>query len=492
MSKHLLAPNSYKILALILLLALAARLYKSHAPLVGFHSWRQSDTMAVARNFNSNGYNILLPQVDWGGSTPGYVEMEFPIYQYILSLIFAFTGASEFFARLLSISFSLLTILVFHEVVKRISGERTARWASLFMAILPLTIFMGRAIMPEALLMLSIISAVYFFLRWLDDEGNTDYFLSILFITLACLIKPPSLYMGLPLGYLAWYKYRNKLLVQWKLWGFGITLFLGLFLWYSHAHHIYLISGLTFGIWGYQTNKWGKWWLLATTGYWKTIFVDYLGVFLFAWVGYPIFLWGLALKRRSQREYFFDFWSIGIMVYFLIVNDGNMWHFYYQLPLAFPATYYMAKVFDRYFTTKDYLASAMSTGALALILVSSLVIYDSILMKREDPAQSSTYELAQLIQAHTEPDDLIVSLDGGNPTLLYLAKRKGWDSSLSPDLEQGLGLEQKIAQGADYFAGDFISCAEYGSSTCDDLNQILDRYGAVIKDRKFFIVDLRQ
>ena len=479
-------------LAFIVALALAARLYNISAPLVGFHSWRQSDTMAVARNFYYNGYNILLPQVDWGGSTPGYVEMEFPIYQYVLSLIFAFTGVSEFIARLLSISFSLLTILVFHEVVKRISGERTALWASLFMAILPLTIFMGRAIMPEALLMLSIISGVYFFLRWLDNERNADYFLSILFITLASLIKPPSLYMGLPLGYLAWCKYRNKLLVHWKLWGLGITLFLGLFLWYSHAHHIYLKSGLTFGIWEYQTNKWGKWWLLATPDYWKTIFVDYMGMFLFAWVGYPIFLLGLTLKRRSKQEYLFDFWGIGIFIYFLIVNEGNVWHFYYQLPLAFPATYYMGRTFDRYFTTKGYLPFTISASALAIMTLSSLIIYDGILMKREDPALSSNYELARLIQTYTKPDDLIVTLDEGDPSLLYLANRKGWNSSLAPDLEEGLDLERKTAQGADYFAGDFISCARFGNATCDMLNEITDRYKVIIKNERFFIVDLTQ
>ncbi|MCA2002874.1 MAG: glycosyltransferase family 39 protein, partial [Chloroflexi bacterium] len=315
----------------ILLLALAARLYKINAPLVGFHAWRQADTMTIAKNFRENGFNILQPQVDWGGNTPGYVETEFPIHQYLLALLFFFTGVSEFSARLLSIFFFLLTILFFYKLVKKISDEKTAAWAAFFFAILPLTVFMGRMIMPEATLALSIVCGIYFFLKWLDGDRAVDFFLSLLFIALACLIKPPSLYLGLPLGYLAWLKYREKLFFQWRLWAFGAAIFLALFLWYYHAYQIYLQSGLTFGVWEYQTDKWGKWWLLATSNYWLTVFGDYIGLMMFAVVGYPVFIAGLFLKRITQREYFLDFWLVSIFIYFLVVNQGNLWHFYYQL-----------------------------------------------------------------------------------------------------------------------------------------------------------------
>jgi 4-amino-4-deoxy-L-arabinose transferase-like glycosyltransferase len=306
----------------ILALALAARLYNINAPLVGFHAWRQADTMTIARNFYENGFNILLPQVDWGGNTPGYVETEFPIHQYILALFFVFSGVSEFAARLVSIFFSLLSIFVFYRLVGRISDQRTAWWTAFFVATLPLTVFMGRMIMPESLLMLSIVCGVYFFIDWLDEERLSAFLLSLLFIAIACLIKPPSLYMGLPLGWLAWLKYRGRLVFQWKLWAFGVTIFLVLFLWYSHAYQIYLQSGLTFGIWEYQTDKWGKWWLLSTSNYWITIFGNYIGLLTLAIVGVPLFILGLFPKRQTPREYFFDFWLVALFIYFLVVNRG--------------------------------------------------------------------------------------------------------------------------------------------------------------------------
>ena len=31
------------------------------------------------------GFVFLYPQIDWGGSTPGYAETEFPMYPYMVS-----------------------------------------------------------------------------------------------------------------------------------------------------------------------------------------------------------------------------------------------------------------------------------------------------------------------------------------------------------------------------------------------------------------------
>jgi len=298
--------------------------------------------------------------------------------------------------------------------------------------------------------------------------------------------------MGLPLGYLAWLRYRKRLFLQWKFWVFGAVIFLALFLWYYHAHRIYLQSGLTFGVWEYQTDKWGKWWLLATPNYWVTIFGNYIGVILFAGVGYPIFIVGLFLKRKTQQEYFLDFWLASILVYFLVVNQGNLWHFYYQLPFAFPAAWFMGKVFGRYFMAANIKQAVVLAGALALLICSSVFVYDIILMAKENPETSRNYELAGLIQANTKLGSLIVVLDDGDPTILYLAKRRGWHGFIKTNLSQGLNLEQKTLQGAQYFAGDFIFCSYANKVNCDDLNEIIERYPAVLINEKFFIVELSE
>src|SRR5689334_24611704 len=83
-------------------LALALRCYALTAPLLDYHSWRQADTAAIARNYASNGYRLLYPQIDWGGQTPGYVESEFPLYTYSLALLYGVFGVHPALGRLLS------------------------------------------------------------------------------------------------------------------------------------------------------------------------------------------------------------------------------------------------------------------------------------------------------------------------------------------------------------------------------------------------------
>jgi hypothetical protein len=298
------------------------------------------------------------------------------------------------------------------------------------------------------------------------------------------------LYLGLPLGWLAWLKYRGRLLFQWTLWAFGAAVFLPLFLWYYHAHQIYLQNGLTFGIWEYQTDKWGKWRLLAAPDYWLTIFGNYIGLLTLAVVGVPLFLLGLFLKRQTPRQYFFDFWLAALFIYFLVVNQGNLWHFYYQLPFAFPAAYFIGRLFGEHFRTADKARFLALAAALGFLISASVLVYGNILMAREDPARSSNYELAALIRSSTAPGDLIVVFDDGDPAVLYLAGRKGWHGFLKPNLQKSLNLEQKKAQGAKYFAGDFISCRASVEADCGELNEIVSQYPAVFKNEKFFVVAL--
>ena len=46
-------------------------------------SWRECDLGAVSRNYERESMNPFYPRIDWRGSTPGYVEMEFPLYPYL-------------------------------------------------------------------------------------------------------------------------------------------------------------------------------------------------------------------------------------------------------------------------------------------------------------------------------------------------------------------------------------------------------------------------
>ena len=46
--------------------------------------WREADNASVAMNFYRNDFDLLHPQIYWGGDGPGYVEMEFPLVQFLM------------------------------------------------------------------------------------------------------------------------------------------------------------------------------------------------------------------------------------------------------------------------------------------------------------------------------------------------------------------------------------------------------------------------
>ena len=76
-------------LYIVLALGLALRFVNLQDPLTDKQAWRQTDTAAIARNFYEEGYSLFYPRVDWRGTTPGYVETNFPLYPFVVALLYA-------------------------------------------------------------------------------------------------------------------------------------------------------------------------------------------------------------------------------------------------------------------------------------------------------------------------------------------------------------------------------------------------------------------
>jgi hypothetical protein len=82
--------NEKNVLIALMLSGLLCRLFNLTTPLLDYHSWRQTDTAAIARNFYYNGFNIFYPQIDWGGTGPGYVEAEFQLVPFIIAIFYKY------------------------------------------------------------------------------------------------------------------------------------------------------------------------------------------------------------------------------------------------------------------------------------------------------------------------------------------------------------------------------------------------------------------
>ncbi|HEX5690099.1 MAG TPA: glycosyltransferase family 39 protein, partial [Roseiflexaceae bacterium] len=176
------------------LLALASRCYLLTAPLLDYHSWRQADTAAIARNYTTNGYQWLFPQVDWGGQTPGYVESEFPLYSFTLALLYGVFGAQAWVGRLLTALAGAVAVGALYELVRSAGGNRRAAlYAGLALALMPFPLYFGRTVMPDTWMLATAILALWSFQRWLKHPSAASYAMALVWGAIAPLAKTPNL-----------------------------------------------------------------------------------------------------------------------------------------------------------------------------------------------------------------------------------------------------------------------------------------------------------
>jgi hypothetical protein len=364
----------------------------------------------------------------------------------------------------------------------------TALWSAFFAAVLPLNVFFGRAFMPEPAMLTSSIVGIYFFYRWTVDERLLSLSLSGVFVALACLLKLPTLYLGIPLIYLAWLKYGKRTFVNFQLWIYAIFVLSCVTAWYYHAHQILLNGGSTFGIWEYGSDKWGNWSLLSSPEFWNGIIFQSLAEKHFTWPLFLVFIFSLFLKRLSLKERFFDIWLLAIIFYFIVVARGNFVHSYYQLPFMIPAVVYLGKVYARYF--KSPILKSPQSLILTICLSGMIVLggwkYRAY-MQYEDPENSPEVRLAKKVQLLIPKESLLVALDAVDPTVLYLSDREGWH--MMPGELTISNLDLKVKMGAGYFIGlkKFI-----GNYAPQQLDPIISFYKTVYNDENMFILDLRR
>ena len=443
-------PRRRALLLAVLTLAAALRAIHLDAPILGEHAWRQADTAAMARNFDEGGLDLLHPRIDWGGVTSGALESEFPLYPFAVALLYRGLGPDEAWARALSLLLSLIAIAYLHALARATTDDATALWAAGFLAILPLSVHFGRAVMPEPLMLAASVGGVFHFLIWTRSGRSRHLIASALLISTACAVKLPCLYLAVPLLQLAWCRFGARALLRPALWAYAAATLAPVLLWYAHAHEIFLETGLTVGIWD-PADKFGSVALVTSAEYWDRIVWVRFAHRLLTWPGFALFAIGLCLPRRSREEWVFDAWLAGFAVSLVVVARGHYAHNYYQLPLLFPAVVFMAKPLARWLhAPASRVPLRVALAGLVAGVVGTGFAHQRELLAKEDPSTSPVMTLAEHLAAASEPEDLVVVTDA-DPTLLYLAHRKGWRVPL-PDLSDAT-LGQLRVSGAAFVLG---------------------------------------
>src|SRR4051794_35959456 len=159
--------------------------------------WRQSDTATIARNFALNGMDIFFPQINCGGAGPGFVETEFPLMPWLTALTYRFVGEHIALGRLISLAFMLVAAAAFWGLARRLLPVSAAHWALVAFFLSPAFMRWGTAFMPEATVLSFYLLALLGFARWLQEDRLRFLVWTGAAISMAALVKPTSLHIGL-------------------------------------------------------------------------------------------------------------------------------------------------------------------------------------------------------------------------------------------------------------------------------------------------------
>jgi 4-amino-4-deoxy-L-arabinose transferase-like glycosyltransferase len=438
----------YIILTFILLIALLFRLYKINIPLADFHSWRQADTAAVARNYVKNGIDLFHPiyddlsNVQSGIDNPhGYRMVEFPIYNAIIALLYKNFGwlSLEIWGRLTTIAFSLIIISIIYYLLLKESSRLSAVFGSFTYAVFPFFVFFSRVILPEtAALAFAMLSIFFLYI-------NITFFtciLSAILFALALLIKPTIIFYFFPILIIFFRKYKFNFYKKINLYIFFIFALLPLFFWRGYIKNF--PEGIPYSDWLFTSvnTSQGLRSILFRPSFFRWIFFERINNLILGGYLSLFFVLGTIIK---QKKFFFISFVFSALAYIFVFQGGNLQHEYYQT-LILPVFAFMIGLGVNFLF--DHKKEFVNTFFVSIVVLSifGFSFYFSYFKVIDYYVYSQELvQEAKIINSLTNIDDKVVTDRTGDTTLLYLSNRRGAPSIFrSPEELKKLGYKYLI------------------------------------------------
>lgn len=421
------------ILAIILIIGLALRMYKIDTPLADLHSWRQADTAAVARNFVRDGFNLMKPVYDdlssiqTGIENPQGIRMvEFPIYNALFAFFYKYLPITslEVYGRFTSALFSLITIVAVYYFALKEKNRVAAIAAAGIFAVFPFFVFFSRVILPEStavgLMMLSLLFLYMGLTKKIKSKGYILF--GGVFFALSILTKPTTIFYSFAAGYLFLQTYKFEVFKQWRIYAFFLIGLIPLILW-----RIYILQfpeGIPASAWLItQVNTFeGPKEIFFRPAFFRWMFMERIGTLIYGIYGVTFFILGVVGKYKN---FFLHSVLFSALLYIFTFQGGNVQHEYYQtiaLPMfALIAGVGVANIFE---LPSKYVHKIILYPAVIIVLILS-VVFSYYKVKDYYVYPNDLPQIAELIKTFTAPEDKIVTDRSGDTTLLYLADRKG-------------------------------------------------------------------
>lgn len=465
-------------LILIIILGLSLRLYKIDNPIADWHSWRQADTAAVARNFYQEGYNPFYPKGDdmvtisdisKKPNIERYRFVEFPIYSSVVYFGYLLNGGvDERIARFVSAVFFVFSAIFIYLIVKKYSTKIHALLSAFIFVSLPFGVYFGRVTLPEPSLIFFSLGMFYFVDRWITENNKKLFISALIFTALAFLTKPMALFFLLPLGYTYYLKEGLKF-PRLRYFVFIILALIPFAAWRTWI--LNFPEGIPASTWLLNGNG-----IRFRPAFFRWIIGDRLGREILSIAGGALFFLGLLVKPLSKSNYLLHLLTLSSFLYLIVFATGNVQHDYYQILLMPALSIFLARGFWILFKGIPIFLPRIITIPLALFLL--LMTYYLTGLEIKGLYQVNNWPIVRagrVADAILPQDAIVLAPYQGDSAFLYQINRNGFSQIMST---------------TELMMRDF-GVNYYVSTTKDTRTAwLMKKYTVMVDDAEFVIIDL--
>lgn len=413
--------NRNLLLAGTLLFAFIVRLVGVTSPLLDAQDWRQVDTASISWNFLHQSFDIFKPQLFYDGPFPNIVQLELQITPATIAVLSMIFGYSDTLARLVPITFSVVTVYLLFLLVERWFDTTVAFWAAILYSVMPLSVFFTRTVQPESVTLFFLVGALYWTERLVNSKDSwTLRALVLFFLVMVPLSKLTAIFVFLPVLHIAWLRYRTSWgKYRWLITSMIVSVLLAAtyYKWLEGVAEQRFVTGITEKHLIPEILALFKD-LSAARFLWHSV-----GQQIFTPVGLVLAAVGLFQAWRNRLHPVLWSWLVATLVYAATI--GAVIKYNYYMTLLTPVYGIIMAVglvsIGRFTNRYNQRIGQVVMGVLVLLMA-----YFSIVVLRPwYDVEWWIFKAGQSVQEHT-PTDAIVLVGDYNPSLLFYSRRAGY------------------------------------------------------------------
>lgn len=470
--------NWKNLILVLVLVTVLPRLYRLTNPAADWHAFRQADTASVTREYVKNGLDLLHPHyqdlsnIQSGlENLDGWRMVEFPLVNALVAGTLRLWPVLdlELTSRLVSIVFSIGTTIALYFLVKRISGSKVAFLSALSFALLPFSIFYGRAILPEPPMLFFTVASLWFFTRYLDGQQTLlSYLLALLSLALALLFKPFVAFLGPVYLVLALLKFQKNIYKHLELILFAALAFIPFFAWREWIKQF--PSGIPDNDWLFNSNG-----IRLRPAWFRWLFYERLTRLILGFWGWIFVVFNLHHSNKYWSEaLIYGSWGVGLLAYLVIIATGNVQHDYYQvLTLPFVSILVGRGGWFFYRFWRKKLGGNHSQLATIAIFILMLISSWSSVKGYFNVNHWDYVRAGSAVDQLTPINAKIIAPAFGDTIFLFQTNRTGWPI--------GFNIDDKINRGATHYVT---------TSYDDEAHDLEKKYLTIVKTDEYLLLDL--